>query len=96
MENESVRPTGRKEPRRIPRWLAIAAVTISTLALVVSALAFLSIADSEEKQLKEMQYAWCQERLIAMFESNDILFLDALKANRPYLDVCQMQDSLSE
>ena len=43
-----------KGKRLVPRWLAISAVVISTLSLLICALALLWVADSEEKELEKL------------------------------------------
>ena len=54
-----------KEKRLIPRWLAISAVVLSTISLLISALALVSIADSEEEEVNQLSCSTLYEVITA-------------------------------
>ena len=54
-----------KEKRLIPRWLGISAVVLSTISLLMSALALVSIADSEEKEVNQLSCSTLYEVITA-------------------------------
>ncbi len=58
-----------KEKRLIPRWLAISAVVLSTISLLISALALVSIADSEEEEVNQLGCSTLYEVLAASLAS---------------------------
>ena len=54
-----------KKKRLIPRWLAISAVVLSTISLLISALALVSIADSEEEEVNQLSCSTLYEVITA-------------------------------
>ena len=58
-----------KEKRLIPRWLAISAVLLSTISLLISAFALVSIAVSEEEEVNQLACSTLYEVFAASLAS---------------------------
>ena len=74
-----------KGKRLVPRWLAISAVVISTLSLLICALALLWIADSEEKEIEKLEELVCVEGFGVQIDMN--IALAGNTGNTPILDI---------